>query len=91
MITVTVTGPGGCFDETFLIIKEALEARGHQVLIEDEHPSSHATLAEHDAAVAQWNEDFTRICAERGESHTKYMRGLPDSVRLVAEHCPWGG
>lgn len=37
-IDVTVSGPGGTFGDIMLIIKEALEAAGVNVVVDDKHP-----------------------------------------------------
>ena len=80
-IEVKVTGPGGVINFETLIIKRALEQVGITVEVEDEYPFSYRV----NQNVIQETED------EYIERITKLNETCSTTVKLIAEHCPWGG
>jgi hypothetical protein len=90
-VRVNISGPGQAFDDVILAVAEALESRGHTVEIHNDYPGAHATLAEFDAARAQWDADFKRLCEEKGKDYHLTHARTPAHVKISTEHCPWGG
>ena len=75
MTHIKVTGPGGAISVEMLIIQRALEEYGIPVIVEDSYPYS-------DRGLELSEDDYLNRC--------KLIKDK-QPVKLVAEHCPWGG
>jgi hypothetical protein len=88
-VTIKITGPGQTFSLELLAIKEALEKEGVVVEIQDEFPlEAGMTLERHRAETAQWWIEADALCDSKG---TPRWDRRQRHVKIIAEHCPWGG
>ena len=85
-IVVTVTGPGGCINFETIIIQRALEAVGITVVVEDECPLHSRNTDSPQSYPKETEDEYVDRITEiiKTENH-------PITVKLIAEHCPWGG
>ncbi len=79
MITIKVTGPGGTIDFEMMVIKMLFEQIGISVIVENEYP---------------WPDDNPLIADAFIEDRIKSIKNgtfQSPEIKLIAEHCPWGG
>lgn len=79
IIKVTVSGPGGCINYEAETIKRALEAAGCFVDYENSHPDQRV-VEEHRSTR---DDDFNPLLVA--------PKRIKSYVKLIVEHCPWGG
>jgi hypothetical protein len=83
--TVTIAGPGETFNYETIIIRRALEAAGILVEVEDDYPFNkrEPDLTE--------DEYLDRIKDRRENWPFNKLEQPLYTVKLITEHCPWGG
>lgn len=82
-VTVTVTGPGGIINYEVEVIKRALEAAHVRVEVINPHPD--------DNPEKMVQEIERRLTDDQWAAPYTWSKRITKSVKLVADHCPWGG
>lgn len=96
-VDLKLSGPGRTFDDIYLVIIEALKAKGYPVNVVNPYPPELATATEYEEFLAQRNReriewveknraDLSDVAAETGARPIEKF-----TVNFKVEHCPWGG